>query len=88
MKFLHYIVTIGSGDAVRVHLTGNAANVLVMDDSNFRLYNEGKEYRYYGGYYTRTPAIIRPPSPGRWNVVVNLGGGVGSVNAIVHVVRS
>lgn len=87
MNFLHYIVTIGPRDVVRVYLTGNAANVLVMDDPNFQNFNVGQPYRYYGGYYTQSPAIIRPPVPGRWNVVINLGGGAGTVNAVVQVVQ-
>lgn len=87
MNFLHYTVTTGPGDVVQVYLTGNAANVLVMDDSNFQSFKSGQAYRYYGGYYARSPAIINPPSPGRWNVVINLGGRPGTVNAVVQVVH-
>jgi hypothetical protein len=87
MNFLHYEVNLSRGDAVRVTLTGNAANVLLLDDSNYNSYQSGMQYRYYGGYYTRSPVIVRPPSPGHWHVVVNLGGNVGSVNAVVQVVH-
>jgi hypothetical protein len=88
MNYLHYTVTLGSADAVRVTLTGNAANVLVMDDSNFENYKRDQAYRYYGGYYTQSPAVIKPPHPGKWNVVVNLGGMAGNVNAVVQVVHA
>jgi len=87
MNYLHYVVTTGPRDSVRVHLIGSAANVLVMDDANFQNFTVGQAYQYYGGYYTKTPAIIRPPSPGRWNVVINLGGGAGTVNAVVQVLH-
>jgi hypothetical protein len=85
MNFLHYEVTTNIASVIRVNLTGNAANVLVMDDINFQRFKQGSQYEYYGGYYTRSPAIIKPPQAGRWNVVVNLGGGIGTVNASVQV---
>ncbi len=93
MNFLHYTVTTGPREAVRVYLTGSAANVLVMDDPNFQKFKAGQAYRYYGGHYTVSPAFIKPPFPGRWNVVVNLGGldgmpGAGTVNAVVQVVHA
>lgn len=88
MNFLHYQVVTQPGDAIRVTLTGNAANVLVLDDINFGNFKTGRQYTYYGGYYTRSPVIIRPPGPGRWNVVVNLGGLAGTVNAVVQVLHT
>jgi len=87
MNFLHYEVNLGPGDAVKVTLMGNAANVLLLDAGNFMAFQAGRQYRYYGGYYTRSPATVLPPSPGHWHVVVNLGGLAGSVNAAVQVVR-
>jgi hypothetical protein len=86
MNFLHYQVATGTGSVIRVSLIGNAANVLVMDDANFNIFKQGGRYTYFGGYYTRTPVLIKPPSPGRWNVVVNLGGAPGTVKAVVQVV--
>ena len=85
MNFLHYEVTTSKQSVIRVNLSGNAANVLVMDDANFQRFKQGSQYTYYGGYYTHSPAIIKPPTAGRWNVVVNLGGGIGTVNASVQV---
>jgi len=59
---LHYGMQLGAGDFIRVHLSGNAANVLVMDDANLRNYRDGIQFNYWGGYYTQTPVIIRPAS--------------------------
>ncbi len=87
MDSLHYNVVTGPGDKIRVYLRGNAANVLVMDDANFQKYQQGLQYKYYGGRYTRSPAIIKPAVYGRLNVVVNLGGFAGEVNAVVQVLR-
>jgi hypothetical protein len=83
---LHYDVTTARGDFIRVRLSGSAANVLVMEDGEYENYRNGRTYNYYGGYYTRTPVIIRPGVYGKLNVVINLGGLPGSVSAVVHVV--
>jgi hypothetical protein len=88
VNYLHYNVTTGPHDVIRVHLKGSAANVLVMDDNNFRNFKSGSNYQYAGGHYTQSPAVIRPPLPGRWNVVVNLGGLAGTVNAVVQVIHA
>jgi hypothetical protein len=86
MNFLRYEVRIENvGDVIEVILLGHAANVLVMDDGNFQNYQFGRRFVYYGGYYTRSPAVIAPPSPGHWNVIVDLGGASGQVNASIRV---
>ena len=88
MDSLEYRVVTQPGDRIRVYLTGNAANVLVMDDENFQNYRNGLPYRYYGGYYRRTPAIIKPAVYGDLNVVVNLGGYAGNLGAVVQVLHT
>jgi len=87
MNFLNYEVWTQAGDVIQVFLTGNAANVLVLDEMNFQNYRSGKSFRYAGGYFTQSPALIKPPSAGHWHVVVDLGGGAGTVNAEVRILR-
>jgi hypothetical protein len=88
MNFLRYEVrTMNTGDVIEVTLSGHAANVLVMDDGNFVNYQSGRQFVYYGGYYTQSPAVIVPPSAGHWNVVIDLGGASGHVNAFVRVLH-
>jgi hypothetical protein len=84
-KFLHYEITASSGDAIEVALHGNAANVLLLDDSNYRDYQSGRRFRYLGGYFKSSPVVLRTPSSGRWHVVVDLGGRPGRVAASVRV---
>ncbi len=85
MNFLHSQVQTNDGDAIEVSLRGNAANVMVMDSSDFHSYQRGRRFNYYGGHFTRSPAIIRPPS-GHWHVVIDLGGRRGQVSASVRVI--
>ena len=87
MNFLHYDIWAQAGDVVQVFLSGNAANVLIVDDSNFQNYRSGRQFQYYGGYFNHSPALIRVPGAGHWKVVVDLGGRAGHVNAAVRVLR-
>lgn len=61
------------GEIVEVSLT-NAANVRLMDSSNFASYRGGREHRYFGGHVTRTPFRVQVPHSGRWHVTIDTGG--------------
>jgi len=73
------------GEIVEITLIGNAANVRLMDSSNFSSYQAGKRHRYYGGYMKRSPAKIQIPYSGHWYVVIDLGGYSGTVRSSVRV---
>jgi hypothetical protein len=75
------------GDVVEVTMQGNAANVMLMDSSNFQNYQSGRQFTYHGGPFAKSPAILHPPSPGHWYVVVDLADGAGRVGASVRVIR-
>lgn len=50
MNFTHYdLGNLGKGRIVEIILQGNAANVQLMDSSNFNNYRNGRQYRYIGG---------------------------------------
>jgi len=83
MNFLNYEVSTGPNSVIEVTLSA-AANVLVMDEGNFQSFQSGGAHRYYGGYYSQSPIVIRVPS-GRWHVVVHLGGMAGRLSATVRV---
>ncbi|MEK6719030.1 MAG: DUF1883 domain-containing protein [Chloroflexota bacterium] len=84
MNFLHSRVQVGPGQAVLVELD-HAANVKVMDDPNFDRYRRGTQHQYFGGHATQSPVAIRPPRPGQWHVIVDLGGYPGQVRAGISV---
>lgn len=86
MNFQHY--DLGHQDAgriVRVTLSGNAANVRLMDSSNFSSYRNGRAHRYLGGHVTRSPVTLQIPHTGHWHVAIDLGGYAGSVRSSVNV---
>lgn len=86
MNFLHSDLGQQSkGTVVQVTLSGNAANVRLMDSSNFRSYQRGDRHRYYGGHVTRSPARLTIPNTGHWHVTVDYGGLGGRGKASVKI---
>jgi hypothetical protein len=80
MKFSYYDLGYrNGGEVVEVTLSGNAANVFLVDSSNFSSYRSGRQYRYFGGHATRSPIRLQIPSAGTWYLVIDLGGYGGSV---------
>jgi hypothetical protein len=86
MKFRYYDLGHRSGgEIVQVTLSGNAANVFLVDSSNFNSYKAGRRYQYYGGHASRSPVKIQVPRSGHWYVVIDLGGYGGSVRHSVQI---
>jgi hypothetical protein len=85
MNFVHYdLGMLHGGETIEVTL-GTAANVPLVDASNFELYRQGRQYQHYGGYVTRSPYAVRVPSPGQWHLAIDLGGYAGEVRSAVRV---
>jgi len=81
-EFLHKEFDAGPDDTIEVTLD-HPANVQLLDQTNYDLYRRRQPYKYNGGYATQSPFRIRPPSKGRWHLVVDLGGGAGTVHAML-----
>lgn len=82
---LHARKYIAGGRTVRVHID-TQANVLLMDDINYSHYKNGGSYRHGGGFYTESPALIGVPHSGNWNIVINLGGGSGTIRHSIEII--
>lgn len=88
MNFIH--TDLGyrkGGEIVEITLSGNAANVRLMDSSNFQNYKSGRKHTYYGGHVKRSPARLKVPRAGHWHVAVDKGGYPGKVSASVRVLQ-
>lgn len=73
------------GEIVEVQLSGNAANVRLLDSSNYHAYKAGRRHRAIGGHVTRSPARFQIPHSGHWYVTVDYGGHAGRGRAGVRV---
>lgn len=89
MQFVHHdLGQRSSGEIVEITLIGNAANVRLMDSSNFSSYRNGRQHRYYGGLAKKSPVRLQIPRSGRWHVAVDMQGLGGSVRSSAQVLPS
>ena len=74
-----------AGEIVEITLSGNAANVRLMDSSNFSDYKNGRRHRFYGGLAKRSPVHLQTPHSGSWYVTVDMQGLQGTVRSSARV---
>jgi len=85
MDFVKYdLGNVKQGSTVSVILK-NAANVQLLDESNFRSYSQGRRYSGYGGYAKRSPVLLPVPRTSHWYVALDLGGHAGKIQSSVKV---
>jgi len=72
-----------AGEIVEVTLT-SAANVRLMNSSDFNSYKSGRRHRYIGGLAKKSPLRLQIPSSGHWHVAVDMQGLRGSTRASVR----
>ena len=73
-----------AGKIVEITLSA-AANVRLMDSSNYSNYKNGRQHHYYGGYVKRSPYRIPVPRSTHWYLTIDLGGYAGKVRHGVRV---
>jgi hypothetical protein len=87
MQFTYYDLGYrSSGDAVDVLLSGSAANVRLLDSSNYQNYKSGRPHTYYGGLAKRSPVRLAIPHSGHWYLTVDLQGLRGSTRSSIRII--
>ena len=87
MKFSHYkLGHVAGGSVVEVSLQGSAANVRLMDQSNFNHFKAGRRHRYHGGLVRKSPFRVQVPRSGSWHVTVDMQGLRGTVRSGIRVI--
>ena len=82
MNFTHYdLGNLDKGRTVEVVLEGNAANVYLLDNINFKQYSRGLEFQAVGGLMKSSPVKLQTVKLAHWHVVVDLPGGHGVVKS-------
>lgn len=86
MQFIHHDLGYRKGgEIVEVTLSGNAANVRLMDSSNFSSYKNGRQHQYHGGLAKQSPVRLQIPHSGNWYVAVDMQGLGGSVRSSARI---
>lgn len=75
------------GEIVEVTLSA-AANVRLLDSSNFQHYRNGRKHQCRGGLVKRSPFRIQIPQSGHWHLAVDMQGLRGSVKASTRILPS
>ena len=87
MKFDHYkLGHVAGGSVVEVSLQGSAANVRLMDQSNFNHFKAGRRHRYRGGLVRKSPFRVQVPRSGSWHLTVDMQGLRGTVRSGIRVI--
>jgi hypothetical protein len=88
-RFTHYDLGYRQrGEIVEVTLSGSAANVRLLDSSNFQSYRNGRSHRYIGGLARQSPVRLQVPHSGNWHVTVDLQGLRGNVRSGIRIMPS
>ena len=86
MEFIHSdLGNLDKGRIVEIVLKGSAANVQLLDSTNFNNYKNGRRYRYFGGLAKQSPVRLAVPHSGHWHVAIDMRGLRGTVNASTRV---
>ena len=72
------------GEQIQVTLQGSAANVRLMDSSNYNNYKNGRKHRYYGGLIKMSPIVLTIPNSGHWYITIDLAGLIGTVRSSIR----
>jgi len=68
-----------------VILSGNAANVRLLDSSGLNNFKSGRSHRYHGGLAKQSPVRLHVPHSGNWYVTVDMAGLRGTVRSSVRI---
>ncbi len=87
MQFTHYDLGHQErGTVVEITLSGSAANVRLLDNSNFQNYKSGRKHKYYGGLVRKSPTRLTIPNSGNWNVTVDMQGLRGQTRSSIRII--
>lgn len=85
MDYLHQEMDLAEDDVVEVTLD-HPANVVLLDPENWHAYQERQPFRYARGGHTAQRSVrLQAPQPGKWHLVIDLGGGFGRVRAFAKI---
>lgn len=85
-KFLvQDLKTLERGTTVVVHLSVSAANIRLMNSSNYQAYKANRRHHYMGGLVKRSPHRMTVPSKGHWYLTIDMVGLRGTARARVEI---
>lgn len=75
VNYLYYEMDASNLDVIQVTLNYTKVNVYLLDGDNFKLYKDGKGFRWVFGVNSLAyPIHIVPPQAGHWYLVLDAAG--------------
>ena len=90
MNHTHFnIGALNKGSVIEVILEGNAANVYLLDNLNYKKYTQKERFMGVGGYQKSSPVRLQAPATAQWNIAVDLPAGAkGTVKSSYRVLTT
>ena len=86
IEFAHHdLGQVKSGAIVEVSLSGRAANVRLMNNTNYNNFKAGRKHSFKGGLVKRSPVHFRIPTSGHWHITVDMIGLRGNVRSSARI---
>src|SRR5262245_53345001 len=82
MDHLHWEFDASPRDTLDITVD-RPANVLLMDDANYKQYAADAAHSCFGGFAEKSPVRLKPNRPGRWHIAVDGGRSGGHLTASV-----
>lgn len=82
MDHLHWEFDAAPRDTLEITVD-RPANVLLLDDANYKQYAADQAHSCFGGFAETSPVRLKPFRPGRWHVAVDAGRSGGQLRASV-----
>ena len=86
INHLHYEFHALRGDRIEISID-RQANVILVDDPNYKRYLVDQPFQYIGGFAQISPLHLSVPYSGIWHLVVDRGGYPGIVQAVARISR-
>ena len=87
MDFIHYdLGNLEKGRIIEIVLQGNAANVQLLDSTNFSNYKNGRQYKYIGGLAKQSPVRLQTSHSSHWHIAIDMRNLRGNVKSSIKII--
>jgi len=76
------------GEIVEVDLQGSAANLRLMDASNYQSFRNGGSHKYSGGLVKKSPIKLEISHTAHWYLTIDSQGLEGNVRSSVRTISN
>lgn len=72
MRYLYKQYRLKKGQTIKVYFN-KATKIRLLDSREFNNFKKDKNYKYYGGFFEKSPAELKVPNDGTWTLIIEKG---------------